>query len=76
MENYKNKVEEIVKKGAHNIKKKVIDFKCKPVFEKQDFNVVEGIPKYYGVDKQGRIIGAVALISPNTLPMITEKIYL
>jgi len=74
MENYKNKVDEIVKNGANNIKKKVIDFKCKPVFEKQDFYVVEGVPKYYGIDEYGRIIGAIALISPNTLPMITEKV--
>ena len=73
MENYKNKVDEIVKNGANNIKKKVIDFKVKPIFTSKDFKIVEGVPEYYGTDGYGRIIGAIALISKNTVPMITEK---
>ena len=72
--NYKKIVEDLVKKGADNIKKKTVILNDnKPILEKEDFNVAEGIPKYLGTDKYGRITGAIALLSKNTIPIITEK---
>ena len=61
-------------KGADNIKKKTVILNDnKPILEKEDFNVIEGNPKYWGTDKYGRISGAIALLSKNTIPIITEK---
>jgi DNA-entry nuclease len=72
--NYKNIVEKLVNDGANNIRKKTVVLNNnKPIFKKTDFEVIEGVPKYFGVDKYGRIIGAIALISKNTIPKITEK---
>ncbi len=71
---YKNQVEKLVNNGADNIRKKMIILNDnKPIFNKEDFDLIEGSPKYFGVDKYGRIIGAIALLSKNTIPIITEK---
>lgn len=72
--NYKDKVEELVNAGADNIRKKIVVLnENKPIFSKKDYQVVEGIPQYYGLDKYNRITGAIALVSKNTIPRITEK---
>ncbi len=72
--NYKEIVEDLVNKGADNIKKKTVILNDnKPILGKEDFNVIEGNPKYWGTDKYGRITGAIALLSKNTIPIITEK---
>ena len=72
--NYKEIVEDLVNKGADNIKKKTVVLNDnKPILEKEDFNVIEGNPRYWGTDKYGRITGAIALLSKNTIPIITEK---
>ncbi len=72
--NYKEIVENLVNKGADNIKNKTVILNDdKPILEKEDFDVVEGKPKYFGIDKLGRIIGGIALISKNTIPLITDK---
>ena len=71
---YKDKVEELVNAGADNIRKKIVVLnENKPIFSKKDYQVVEGIPQYYGLDKYNRITGAIALVSKNTIPRITEK---
>lgn len=71
---YKKIVEKLVYNGTDNIKKKIIILNNnKPIFTKQDLDVVEGKPKYFGLDKYGRITGAIAVLSKNTLPIITEK---
>lgn len=71
---YKKIVEKLVDNGTDNIKKKIIILNNnKPIFTKQDLDVVEGKPKYFGLDKYGRITGAIAVLSKNTLPIITEK---
>ena len=71
---YKKEIEELINKDFESITKTVIPINSDiPIFNKEDFEVIEGTPKYFGVDKYGRIIGAVALISKNTLPIITEK---
>ena len=50
--NYKEIVEDLVNKGADNIKKKTVILNDnKPILEKEDFNVIEGNPKYWGTDK-------------------------
>lgn len=72
--NYQNIVEKLVNGGANNIKKKtVILNNNKPILKKEDFDVIEGNPKYFGIDKYGRITGEIAMLSKNTLPIITEK---
>lgn len=72
--NYKEIVEDLVNNGADNIKKKTVILNDnKPILGKEDFNVIEGNPKYWGTDKYGRITGAIALLSKNTIPIITEK---
>ena len=74
MENYKSIVEKLLNKGANNIKKKTIILNAnKPIFKNDDFNITEWNPKYFGIDKYGRITGAIAMISKNTIPIITEK---
>ncbi len=66
---YKDKVEELVNAGADNIRKKIVVLnENKPIFSKKDYQVVEGIPQYYGLDKYNRITGAIALVSKNTIP--------
>ena len=71
---YKKQIEELVNKGADNIKKKTVFINNdKPIFQKEDFDIIEGSPKYFGTDKYGRTIGAIALLSKNTIPKITEK---
>ena len=37
-----------------------------PFFEKNDYDIVEGIPKYFESDKYGRATGGIALISRYT----------
>lgn len=74
MENYINEVNRLVENGTNNIKKKVVILNDdKPIFNKKDFDIIEGTPKYFGVDKYGRVMGAIALLSKNTIPKITEK---
>ena len=71
---YKKQIEELVNKGADNIKKKTVFINNdKPIFKKEDFDIVEGIPRYFGTDKYGRVVGGIALLSKNTIPKITEN---
>lgn len=72
--NYKKFVDELVNKGADNIKKKTIMLNGgKPILGKSDYEVKEGEPKYFKIDKYGRSTGGIALVTPNTLPLITDK---
>lgn len=71
---YQNIVEKLVNGGADNIRKKIVILNNnKPILEKEDFDVIEGSPKYFGTDKYGRVTGGIALISKNTIPLITDK---
>lgn len=46
----------------------------KPIsFTKEDYEVVEGIPRYTDSDKEGRSGSATAIISPNTLAIYTSE---
>ena len=72
--NYKKEIEELINKDLENITKKSVSINNdKPIFKKEDFEVIEGKPKYFGIDEYGRVIGAIALVSKNTIPKITEK---
>lgn len=74
-ENYKNKVSELVEKGAKNIKEKSIPLNNgKPIFEKSDFNLVEGEPIYFELDELGRSNGAIAILSKYTIPLVIKRI--
>ena len=73
-ENYKNKVNELVEKGAKSIKEKSIPLNNgKPIFEKSDFNLVEGEPIYFELDELGRSSGATAILSKYTIPLVIKK---
>lgn len=72
--NYKKEIEELINKDIESINKKTIPINNdKPIFKEEDFKEIEGKPRYFGLDKYGRVKGAIALISKNTLPRITEK---
>lgn len=45
----------------------------KPFFEKEDYKIVEGIPKYFEPDEYGRTTGGIAIISKYTLSIMVEK---
>lgn len=44
-----------------------------PFFVENDYDIVEGIPKYFEPDKYGRATGGMAIISRYTLSIRTEK---
>ena len=45
----------------------------KPLFEKQDYQTIEGKPKYFELDEHGRSSGAIAMLSIDTIPLVTKK---
>lgn len=45
----------------------------KPFFKKADFEIGEGIPKYFEPDELNRTSGAIAMISKYTLSIMIEK---
>lgn len=45
----------------------------KPFFKKQDYELTEGIPKYFEPDELNRASGAIAMISRYTLSIMVEK---
>ena len=45
----------------------------KPFFKKADFEIGEGIPKYFEPDELNRASGAIAMISKYTLSIMIEK---
>ena len=73
-ENYKKKVNELVENGAKNIEENSIPLNNgKPIFEKSDFNLVEGEPVYFEPDELGRSSGAIAILSKYTIPIVIKK---
>ncbi len=73
-EYYKNKVSELVEEGTKNIKEKSIPLNNgKPIFEKNDYNLVEGEPVYFELDELGRSSGATAILSKYTIPLVIKK---
>ncbi len=45
----------------------------KPFFKEKDFEITEGIPKYFEPDELNRASGGIAIISKNTLSIMVEK---
>ena len=73
-ENYKEKVDKLVEIGAKDIKQNSITLNNdKPIFKKSNFNITEGKPVYFELDKFGRSNGAIAVLSKNTIPLVIKK---
>ena len=74
IEDYSIDVEELINKRRNSIKEftSVLN-NDKPIFEKQDYEIIEGEPKYFEPDEQGRATGAIALVSKNTIPLVIKK---
>ncbi len=73
----KNK-EEIVNEFLNKDINKIEDFSPvvnnnNPFFKKADFEITEGIPKYFEPDELNRTSGAIAIISKYTLSIMVEK---
>lgn len=73
----KNK-EEIINEFLNKDINKLDDFapkvnNDKPFFQKTDFEVIEGIPKYFEPDELNRTSGGIAIISKYTLSILVEK---
>lgn len=70
----KTDIEELVNIEPSRIKETtVILNNDKPFFNKEDYSTLEGQPIYFELDEYQRSNGAIALISPNTLPLVTKK---
>lgn len=74
IEDYSIYVEELINKRRNSIKEftSVLN-NDKPIFEKQDYEIIEGEPKYFEPDEQGRATGAIALVGKNTIPLVIKK---
>lgn len=73
-EDFEKVINELINIEPNKTKKyTVIINDDKPLFDKKDFDTIEGKPQYFELDSKGRSNGAIALISKNTLPLITKK---
>lgn len=71
---YQTDIEELINIEPSKIKETtVILNNDKPFFKKEDYSTLEGQPIYFELDKYQRSNGAIVLISPNTLPLVTKK---
>lgn len=72
--NYNEEVNKLVKNGIKNIKEtsKTLN-NNKPIFKKEDYNLTEGEPIYFDIDKLERATGAMAILSKNTIPLVIKK---
>lgn len=71
---YKDIIEELINAKLSNIKDETVQINDgKPLFTKKDYEIIEGQPKYFELDKYGRSNGAIALVSKNTLPLIINR---
>jgi DNA-entry nuclease len=71
--NYNNIVNELVKKTS-NVKDEVVILNNdKPLFNKKDYETIEGEPIYFEPDEYERSTGAMAIITKNTIPLVIKK---
>lgn len=71
---YNIEIKKLVEKGTNNINNEtVILNNGTPIFNKCDYEIVEGEPIYFELDEYGRSNGAMALISKNTIPLVVKK---
>ena len=70
----KGLIDELIDNRTDNITEEAVILNNNiPFFEKEDFEIIEGEPIYFEPDSYGRSNGAIALISKNTLPLVTKK---
>lgn len=73
-EDFEDVINELINIQPNKIKKYTIVINDdKPLFNKKDFDTIEGKPQYFELDNNGRSNGAIAIISKNTLPLITKR---
>lgn len=71
---YNIEIENLIGKSVTNIKNEIVAFNDGiPIFQKSDYEIIEGNPIYFELDKYGRSIGAIALLSKNTIPLVVKK---
>ena len=67
-------IEQVINQDLNKIDElSIIINNNKPFFEEKDYDIREGVPKYFEPDEYGRSSGAIAIISNNTLSIRTEK---
>lgn len=72
--NYDDKLSELINADINNIKDETPKINDgKPIFNKSDYKVIEGEPKYFEPDEYGRSSGAIAIVSRNTQPLVIKK---
>lgn len=73
-ENYNIQLKELINKRQNTIKEFTIVLNNnKPIFTKKDYETIEGEPLYFDLDEQGRVTGAIALVSRNTTSLVIKK---
>ena len=71
---YNIEIENLIGKSVTNIKNEIVAFNDGiPIFQKSDYEIIEGNPIYFELDKYGRSTGAIALLSKNTIPLVVKK---
>lgn len=67
-------VEYLLNKKISEIKEYSVEINNgKPFFNKSDYKIAEGEPKYFELDVQGRSSGAIAIVTSNTMPLVVNK---
>lgn len=71
---YNDIIKKLVDKRTNNIDDEIVVLNNdKPIFNKSDYEIIEGEPIYFELDEYGRSNGAIALISKNTMPLVIKK---
>jgi hypothetical protein len=71
---YNSAIKKLIEKDINNIKDEVVILNNdEPLFNKKDYELIEGEPIYFEPDEYGRSAGAIALISKNTIPLVIKK---
>lgn len=70
---YNNIIKKLIKQENYSIEEIIRVNNGIPIFEKKDYEIIEGEPVYFEIDKYGRSSGGIALISRNTMPLVIKK---
>lgn len=67
-------IDNLINKNTKTIKEYSVEInKGKPFFNKDDYEIIEGVPKYFKPDEYGRSNGAIAIVSIDTMPFLINK---
>ena len=67
-------IDKLVNKDIRIIKDYAVEInEGKPFFTKNDYKTIEGVPKYFELDENGRSNGAIAIVSKDTMPLLINK---